>query len=209
MVGVLIGATLIGVGFGRGSAEPTFEGKSLSEWLELKVGIEPLPDEAVRAVRAIGTNAIPILIKMSAYEDSYLRSKISLLIAAVPSLIDYYPTPYYVINDRGFYGLKALGPASLPAFAEVTNHFYSGHAFEAAQILAEWGDVGLGPLLNAAKNGDSTQRKAAANALSSFSYTNRSVISALRKLCQDSDEDVRIEANQSLQSIESGSHKRI
>ena len=50
--------------------EPSYQGRTLSEWVE-QVGPAYLwndSDEEVKAVRAIGTNAIPTILKWIRYE---------------------------------------------------------------------------------------------------------------------------------------------
>src|SRR5882762_8265634 len=59
------------------SAEPTYQNKSLSKWLEVYTEAKPdSPEErqAREAVRAIGTNAVPYLIKMVAKDDLTIQS---------------------------------------------------------------------------------------------------------------------------------------
>jgi hypothetical protein len=56
-------------------SEPVYKGKTLSEWLEEAshsdyFGYEDTTPESVLAIRRIGTNALPYLVKMAAYKDT-------------------------------------------------------------------------------------------------------------------------------------------
>src|SRR4051794_6460497 len=74
----LVAVLLTGIGvatfFVTRKAEPSFENKSLTEWLEELQTDNP---KALAAVQSIGTNAIPTLLKM-------LRSKQSRLLRTAP-----------------------------------------------------------------------------------------------------------------------------
>src|ERR1041385_5672357 len=62
--------------FGARCAEPTYQSKSLTKWLKVFEKSEPNSAEENRArdaVRTIGTNAIPNLIKMLRSEDLELQ----------------------------------------------------------------------------------------------------------------------------------------
>src|SRR5579871_1016636 len=62
----------------RAPREPVYQGKRLSEWLKDANDINgetPVPD-AVNAIKAIGTNAVPFLIQMLQYKDSPLKFKL-------------------------------------------------------------------------------------------------------------------------------------
>src|SRR5438045_3525167 len=56
----LIVAAIAAVAFWPGEKEPEYHGKKLSEWLALE---REQPRESAEAVRAIGTNAIPFLLR--------------------------------------------------------------------------------------------------------------------------------------------------
>jgi hypothetical protein len=57
-------------------SEPSYKGKSLSAWLEDYGPPHPDAHEADEAVRHIGTNAIPILLRMLRANDSPLKTKL-------------------------------------------------------------------------------------------------------------------------------------
>src|SRR5690242_3243308 len=55
---------IVAVAVWPGDREPEYQGKKLSEWLAMQ---HEHPAEAARAVRAIGTNAIPFLLRWADY----------------------------------------------------------------------------------------------------------------------------------------------
>jgi hypothetical protein len=69
----LVCVAVVGMGLGvflggNVATIPSYEGKTLDQWLEMKGGIEPLPDEAQEAVRHMGTNALPRLLELLAHK---------------------------------------------------------------------------------------------------------------------------------------------
>ncbi len=59
----------------RGPPEPDYQGKPLSHWLALYDELGPSDDQADAAVRQIGTNAIPTLLRLLKEKDSPLKRK--------------------------------------------------------------------------------------------------------------------------------------
>ena len=60
-------------------SEPSYNGRTLSEWLKLSrrpAVSEGFPGEATLAVRSIGTNALPFLLKWIRYELPPWREKV-------------------------------------------------------------------------------------------------------------------------------------
>src|SRR5437588_2755835 len=77
----------------RGEKEPEYQGKKLSEWIDLcsawkgDVDLQRQHREATDAVRRIGTNAIPYLLKWIRYETPDWRDKLESAIQKLPSAI--------------------------------------------------------------------------------------------------------------------------
>lgn len=71
-------------------------------------------DEALNAIREIGTNALPTLLQMVAAKDSPLKKKFASL-AARQSLVQlqFHSADYY--HAKASYGFGALGPIAKPA----------------------------------------------------------------------------------------------
>jgi len=86
VLGVVIAGLLVGRGPGR---EPRYQGRRLSYWFKeyYRYGVIPDPSrrddeargrEAVKAIRAIGTNAVPFLVAdyFSTNQDSFLKTNL-------------------------------------------------------------------------------------------------------------------------------------
>jgi hypothetical protein len=158
-----------------GRKEPVYKGKTLTQWLTQLddgqadgISSSRLPSfssaqiEAVEGIRAIGTNALPLLMEdihaHPAEKDTWIQlnrkldrftmnhfGRRSLNLADV--------TSEDRIRWRAAQGLSALGPLAKPAVPELsrllfTNYFHSSIK-EAAYALAGIGPEGIGVLTNA------------------------------------------------------------
>lgn len=113
-VGIVLTLVAILV-FGR-EREPRYEGKKLSEWVDLypSLGLSGDAQLAERGVRGIGTNGIPFLLKWLEYESSPTKQKV-----------------YVMLNK----GMKRIG---LPF--DASDRREQARAYGAAQAL-----IALGP----------------------------------------------------------------
>lgn len=77
--------------FGLREQEPSYNGRTLSEWLErhMNFGTDSCADfvrqEAETAIRHIGTNAIPSLLKWNNATDSNFQKALTRMVAALPA----------------------------------------------------------------------------------------------------------------------------
>jgi hypothetical protein len=82
---------LLAVAFWPGEKEPEYQGKKLSDWLEpfYQPGAisEQKQQEIETAVKTMGTNCLPFLIKRVGYKSSGWRKKARLLYEHVPSCL--------------------------------------------------------------------------------------------------------------------------
>ncbi len=142
--------------------EPSYEGRSLTQWLTICTSTTATPGEvqqAEAAVRNIGTKAIPFLIAWIAAEPRHSENRIvqklpkpvrKLLVALTHKRDEQYR---YKMGVKGF---QLLGENSAPAVPELTrllndtNSLY--HRQNAAVALASIGTNGLPPLLGALAN---------------------------------------------------------
>jgi|SRR5579859_8041840 len=110
-------------------AEPSYQGRKLSDWLadctitvSNGVTIEK-PDEiglaAVRAVKEIGTNAIPYLLCLLKSEDSTLKTNINKVLAK-QTLIRFRFQTYREKADMAMLGFHILHEAAAPVIPELT-----------------------------------------------------------------------------------------
>ncbi|MGZ4987837.1 MAG: HEAT repeat domain-containing protein [Limisphaerales bacterium] len=104
--------------------EPGYDGKPLSAWLDewnryilawdQKSPDRPKRDRAQAALRQIGTNAIPTLLKMAGRKDPAWK-KTLIAIANKQSLVRLRFQPPHYYHSKAANGFGALGPAAQPA----------------------------------------------------------------------------------------------
>lgn len=103
--------------------EPSYQGRTLSEWVE-QAGPAYLwndSDEQVKAVRAIGTNAIPTILDWISYEPSPLRKKMAELAETLPFGIRPDSISFAEERaDRAVTVFHILGPRAQAAIPELT-----------------------------------------------------------------------------------------
>src|SRR5438876_6833658 len=77
---VVLGCTVVAgavVFLSRGPHQPEYEGRRLSQWIDrLALRSPPASPEAEEAIRHIGTNALPWLVKWSLYDVPWPRRMI-------------------------------------------------------------------------------------------------------------------------------------
>jgi hypothetical protein len=103
--------------------EPSYAGRSLRQWLEIAAAVDDDKSaEGAKAIRAIGTNAIPSLLKWIPYERSWWRVELEYL-----RVVRSYPVPQWMLEDKNEdladlagYGLEILGREAEIAIPELT-----------------------------------------------------------------------------------------
>lgn len=165
--------------------EQRFQGRTLTQWLEpepkpklsykyvFNTRVEPKSDEAQRAIKAIGTNAIPTLIKMVQAKDSFLKTSLN-------SLLD----QQTIIHFR---------------FRSASEQ--RGMAFQGFEILAEDAKSAAPTLALLTKSSDVRVRYAALESLYRVKPAKELIIPVLLQSCHDSDPSIRFRANVGLHFI--------
>lgn len=118
------------------NTEPTYEGRPLSEWIMLHsrtyrskqtdqgVTIE----QAAEAIRAIGTNGLPYLVRWTGYESAEWRNKLRIKVANGPYWLRDTPLIVNLISgedgnasyaQEAFYALGALATPAIPGLQEI------------------------------------------------------------------------------------------
>lgn len=143
--------------------EPLYQGKSLSEWLELAIPLEHR-ENAQEAIRQMGTNTLPFLRPMLRAHDSRLKQKLMEL-AAKQSLIKFSFTPAMLLNCEAALGCQALGPVAEPAIPDLIALLGSDWTGYAGWALAGIGPVSVQPLAKALGSTNQTIRTQAMQAL--------------------------------------------
>jgi HEAT repeat protein len=159
--------------------EPRYQGKRLSQWLaelDLRNSEEPgARNEAIRAVRALGTNALPRLTSMLCVKDS-VWTKALLTLNSRQGVVRFPVTPASVVQARAVQGYAALGglaESNVPELVRILE------AEPLAQIRA-YIVLALGQIGGGAKG----------------------AIPALRKAADDKNEQVRQNARWALLNVE-------
>jgi hypothetical protein len=139
-------AVIIGVlcGFVLWPHEPSYEGHTLSWWLEqrrtaTKIStFPPQDDPGTVAVRQIGTNALPTLLRLIRTRDSPFKQFV-MKWSAKQSLIKFHFVPLEERRFQATSGYEVLGTLArshIPALSEIlTNHPVPGARAQAASAL--------------------------------------------------------------------------
>jgi HEAT repeat protein len=95
--------------------EPTYHGKPLHVWLaDFDLSRSQRPEKATEAIRAIGTNALPLLERMIRTKDA-LWEKAMISLNDRQSVIQLEITESRVIRYRAIEGYRVLGPNASPS----------------------------------------------------------------------------------------------
>jgi hypothetical protein len=189
VVGVLAWAVL----WPGEAPEPMYQGKPLSFWLEKASTLDDTNEEATVAFRSMGTNALPILLKLMQSKPSrlekifdYLNKKQSLI--RFPQLIAYKALCASV-------AIRSMGPVAKPAIPVLSNCFFEtknyGNEFDAGYALSGTGSGGVTVLLAALTNQSVGIRFRAVRALGNERSDLEIVVPALIKSLGDSRPVVR------------------
>lgn len=153
-------------------SEPVYQGKRLSNWLaDLDLGSGHSPEAATQAVRAIGTNSFPVLMRMLRAKDPLWKRGL-IALSARQSLIELQISQADLVRCRAVQGYAALGPAAKETVAALIQVMDSEPRVEVRMdVAAALGAIGPGAkaaipvLLKAAQDQNSELRKAALCAL--------------------------------------------
>src|SRR6266850_682862 len=151
------------VAFWPGEKEPEYEGKKLSEWLAARI---VQPEEATNAVLAIGTNALPFLVKWVEYEIPEWREKVANMTRTWPRwTISFWVARKALgrgLDQRAEFGFLVLGEQAAPAIPELSRYVRDpkvrSHMY-AAYSLAYLGPGAVAPLVAALEDKGQSKRR--------------------------------------------------
>jgi HEAT repeat protein len=182
VVVVLVGiAIAVPMFWSVGPKEPSYNGRSLSSWLEEWSGAyNDRTNPAATAIRAMGSNGLPILLaRVSTEEPREERILWRILSQVVPDNWDPFNRDTYRAVTAAE-AINLLGVEAKPAFPTLTNLFLTGpHCLTAGIGLAGIGHEGVAVLLNALTNQDWVRRHHAAVALGEARSDTNAVVAAL------------------------------
>ncbi len=196
--------------------EPEYQGQKLTAWLrlvELSTGSpRPETETAIQAVRAIGTNAVPTLLRMLAAEDPSWRVRTVNWFQEALN-INLRGTLASTDRARAFLGFQILGRAGSPAIPELAARLTNAPpavADFAFLALTEINDAAAVPvLLGALTNANPILHLAAATALGQLRGLARDAVPALEERLQSTDATLRIAAIRAIGQIGTGSDRTV
>lgn len=127
------------------SREPRYQGKPLSTWLRALESAIPDEDEGrvieeYQAITAMGTNALPYLIKKLGARDPAWKTALGDLLDK-QSVVDWRPRMAWQEQDTALQAFSILGETAAPAIPQLTALLTQPHAASAAA----WSLIVIGP----------------------------------------------------------------
>jgi len=137
-------AVLVALLWPRGPKEPVYEGKGLGYWLRdaLLHGGDKTHGQAEKAVKSIGTNALPYLLQQFSHSEPRLNKFLNQCAAALRLRRFAFQTDE-VRAKAAFFGLYFLGADAAPAVPTLAKHLGDPLRGElAAVVIARCGERG-------------------------------------------------------------------
>ena len=195
-------------------AEPKYQGKRLGQWVELYENARAdsaEENQAVQALKAIGSNAIPYLVKWiadpSASDGHYLGAADSFAVfgaagsPAIPELARLLESTNQLSATLAGTALGHIGKPSLPALMHALTNRMFRIGTQAALTLVELGTnarPAVPILLRQLEHPNHFVRERAADTLGKLSLEPEAVVPALAKLLNDNSPAARFLALQGL-----------
>lgn len=185
--------------------QPQFDGLPLSQWIVMLDGSDPdiSQQQAQLAIRSIGTNGVPFLLKWLRYQERPWRTRLAAQAARLPGKFG--DTVEELVRGRGlerqqraFAALGILGPDAKPALPFLTRQLAGPDPWTPMRVIGFMGDVGLPTILTVLTNGSPTALRSLAietlgSSLKGFSATN--VVQSVVTAClEDPDREVALSA---------------
>lgn len=190
---VIVGAVVF---WALRSSEPSYQGKGLNAWLRdfdkpfettFLVSFQDMPEDALEAVRQLGTDSLPTLLTQIQAKDSPAVGKLYDLWDK-QSVIKFRPTPAVVKQRRASIALAALGPKALPALPRLEKMLGNEHTLRPASLaIAYMGPEGVHVLTNALSSTNPVIRRECMEALSSVQSGGAVAIPVLIASLRDQD----------------------
>jgi hypothetical protein len=139
------------------TSDPRYEGKALSEWLQVAYEVHPKSSQrakAEEAIRAIGTNALPLLLKWTEAKDNRFREnfesfpKRTIGSERAGRLSDFlFGRQAFTKQKLAEIGFEILGEQAAPA-TECLTQMAKNNKYEAVFMLARIGKSGAPTVLH-------------------------------------------------------------
>lgn len=191
--GAFCGIVWFLAGSARSPADPVWQGKKLSQWLTECKSDDPrdLTESAQKAIRAMGTNALPFLLDMVATTDSRAKTKLRAW-AGKGSIIRKWTTPtHYISRISAAAGFEALGKEAAPAAPELIKLLNDEQTeYPAALALGAIGQPAVPLLVQKLTNRSASMRMSVVQALN-FMHGAEDAIPDLLQCLDDPEPAVR------------------
>jgi HEAT repeat protein len=203
-VAVLLIIITIGIALFVGPrSEPSYHGRPLNAWLKDLDDQHPglKNDAAVEAVRHIGRDSVPEIIRLLESRDSSLKQRFLKWLNDYQLVKSVY-TPVLENHHRAVLACNVIGPnarLAIPALIALLNDGYARGYVGAA--LGRIGPEAVVPLIGSLTNSDSLVRMEVVNSLVHFRSNSPIVVPVLIKCLQDGSPPVRGLAAHSLGMI--------
>ncbi len=202
IVGFIAAAILLAAGgvYVMTPDELTHEDRTLEEWLEALVGRQasPKPEEARRAIQAMGESAVPSLIDMLNARDSKLKEQIE-LVARLQPWFNVSFGRASTKRSRAILAFKTLGPAAAGAIPDLQRALeQSENPKDVAEALVEIGPASVRALRESLTSEDPNVRSAAIHGLIRSPHTPEGITNDFLLLLNDRNAIVRFHAARAL-----------
>src|ERR1700722_3888512 len=153
-----------------GPTEPSYHGKTLTEWLAQSEGASKWDEESDQAIHQIGANAIPTLLRLVEAHDGAIKSKCADLLNHQKLIHVHLRTAFEKRSfaKRGFFLLGTNAMAAIPGLLKLVKDSDTSVRWDAMGCLLDVSpknDVLKSALLELSKDPDATIRHAAASLL--------------------------------------------
>jgi len=215
LLAVAVGAIVV---WSRAEREPEYGGKKLSEWVDGTDTNRARTEEAAEAIRQIGTNALPYLLKWMFYETPPWKAK---LYAAVNDVIRSINSGWQITETKNlnrmngaFAAFVALGPVAKIAIPDLVHGvqndparrglYGSPREHSARYILVKLGSEAVPALVACLANQDDWVRFFAITQLNAMGSNALPALPALKRALTDPDSNVRDAATNAIRVIDWG-----
>jgi len=185
--------------------EPSYQGRTLSEWFDHIDKGADWSASAETVVRSFGTNAIPISLKWIKNEDSFLRQKIAALVEWLhPPLIPGLQPYRHKCADQAVFVFEVLGVQAHAAIPELTRLALTSsdpvRADRCVTALSFIGPQALPSFLILITNGPTHTRSSAVSLVRYFQEP-EAAVPVLTQCLDDKDSSLADKAAETLSSI--------
>jgi len=172
--------------------EPAFQDKKLTAWLADLDTLDPAKHEAAgQAIRAIGTNALPVLIKILRAKDSSLKHALSDLSEQYPFL-PLQLTRAEARHGSALQGCRILGPLAGPAIPQIMPFLEGNRAVEAVKVLTTIGPDTIQSLKSALTSESEAARLSAIATLGTIARQSNEVVPLLIARLDEPNDPIRM-----------------